>query len=73
MYREKADKIANYKSYSNRKKIDALLELNATIYTNLGTDSTKQERYTADVSSRHIYKHIKKIDESFGSLLLRGE
>ena len=73
MYREKADKIANYKSYSNRKKIDALLELNASIYTNLGIDSTKKERNYAEVSSRHIYKHIKKIDESFGSLLLRGE
>ena len=73
MYKAKADKIANYKSYSDKKKIDALLELNASIYTNLGKDSTKQEMHTAEVSSRHIYKHIKKLDEAFGSLLLRGQ
>tara|TARA_R110002167_G_scaffold322596_1_gene528491 strand:+ start:178 stop:408 length:231 start_codon:yes stop_codon:yes gene_type:complete len=71
MYREKADKIANYKTYSDKQKVDALLELNATIYTNLGLDSTKQEIKTAEVSSRHIYRHIKTIDDDFGRLLLR--
>lgn len=71
MYREKADKIANYKSYSDRKKIDSLLELNATIYANLGTDSTKTEWQTANVTSRHIYRLIKQYDERLGEMCLR--
>lgn len=71
MYKEKADKIANYKTYSKKQKIDALLELNASIYTNIGTDSTKQEKSNAEISSRHIYRHIQKLDEPFGRLLLR--
>ena len=37
------DKIVDY-TYSTKKKIDMLLELDATQYCNLGIDSTKQQK-----------------------------
>ena len=38
------DKIYNYKTISNRIKIDRLLEIDVIQYTNLGLDSTKKEK-----------------------------
>jgi hypothetical protein len=67
--RETADKILSYKSYSDKRKIDSLLELNAIIYTNLGTDSTATEKRTAQADSNYIYNTIKKIDSALGSFL----
>ena len=71
MYREKADKIVSYRTYSDKKKIDALLELSSDQYTNLGTDSTKTEINTAKLTSRYIFRLIKNIDNRLGNLLLR--
>jgi len=71
MYREKADKIDSYKTWSPKKKIDKLLELNAGIYVNLGIDSTKSECETAKTTSRYIYRIIKKYDKDQGALYLR--
>ncbi len=71
MYREKADKIDSYRSWSDKKKIDNLLELNAIIYTNLGTDSSKSEWENAEVTSRYIYRIIKKYNKSQGQMFLR--
>jgi len=64
------DKILNYKTYSVRKKIDALLEIDANIYCNLGTDSTKAERAEAKKQSRYIYRAIKELDRDMGHKLL---
>lgn len=64
------DKILNYKTYSDRKKIDALLELDATMYCNLGIDSTKTERLETKKQSRAIYRAIKTLDKSLGDSLL---
>ena len=36
MYRDRADKIMGYKTWSDAKKIDGLLEVNADQYCNLG-------------------------------------
>lgn len=71
MYREKADKIDSYTSWSDKKKIDRLLELNAIIYTNLGTDSSKAEWESAEVTSRYIYRIIKKYNKEQGQMFLR--
>ena len=71
MYRDRADKVINFKSWSTRKKIDNLLEIDATQYTNMGIDSTKSERQTAKITSRYIYRHIKTLDNKLGTLLLR--
>lgn len=60
------DKILNYKTYSVRRKIDALLEMDANIYCNLGCDSTKTERLEAKKLSRQIYRAIKTLDQEQG-------
>ena len=70
---ELIDKTYNYKTISNRDKIDRLLEIDSNQYTNLGFDSTKTEKDIVKKNSRYIYKTIKKIDESTGKLLLERQ
>ena len=66
-------KILTYKTWTDRKKIDALLEIDANMYTNLGTDSTKTEIRDTKKASRFIYRAIKSIDENVGKELLRTQ
>tara|TARA_R110001592_G_scaffold172075_1_gene410568 strand:- start:1356 stop:1586 length:231 start_codon:yes stop_codon:yes gene_type:complete len=70
---ELIDKTYNYKTISNRDKIDRLLEIDSNQYTNLGSDSTKTQKEIVKKNSRYIYKTIKKIDESTGKLLLEHQ
>ena len=65
------DKILNYTSVSDKGKIDRLLELDATLYCNLGSESTKTERKQAKVQSRQIYRAIKSINKRLGEQLLQ--
>ncbi len=60
------EKIMNRRNISADTKKDLLLEMDATIYTNMGTDSTKQERSQAKKNSTEIYKAIYKIDPMEG-------
>lgn len=55
---------------TDRQKIDALLELDAVMYTNLGIDSTKGEKTETKRKSRIIYNSIKKYDKTLGDLFL---
>lgn len=64
------DKIIGYKTWSDNKKIDTLLEMDCNMYTQLGVDSTKKEVTETKKNSRKIYNAIKKIDHTFGSSLL---
>jgi hypothetical protein len=59
------DKIVDYK-----KKIDMLLELDASQYCNLGIDSTKQQKEQVKKNSRYIYKAIAKLNSSMGKRFL---
>jgi len=70
---DKILKILGYKTWTDRRKIDALLELDVNMYTNLGTDSTKTERANVAKESRFIYRAIKSIDEKLGKDLLRTQ
>jgi len=63
-------KIVGYKTWSDKRKIDTLLEIDATAYTNLGTDSTKTQVENTRRDSRFIYRAIKSIDENLGKKLL---
>ena len=65
------EKILNYKSYSTRKKIDTLLEMDMNLYINMGADSTKTERSDTKKKSRKIYLAIKKLDKEMGSNFLK--
>ena len=67
---ELIDKTINYKSVSNREKIDRLLEIDAIQYTNLGTDSTKSEKLQVRRNSKYIYRAIQKLDYEIGSKFL---
>lgn len=66
-------KIVGYKTWSDKKKVDTLLEMDATAYTNLGTESTKTEREQTRRDSRFIYRAIKSIDERLGKELLHNQ
>jgi|TARA_B100000902_G_C27054019_1_gene785595 cob(I)alamin adenosyltransferase len=67
------EKIAEYKSWSKKRKVDTLLEIDADLYCNLGIESTKTEIEAIKIQSRKIYRLIKTIDEYSGKLLLRNE
>lgn len=71
MIRQKIDKIMSYKTYTDEDKIDRLLEINAKIYTNIGTDTNKSEIQQAESDSKYIYRNIQKLDDRLGRLLLR--
>tara|TARA_R110002050_G_scaffold285754_1_gene435575 strand:+ start:132 stop:392 length:261 start_codon:yes stop_codon:yes gene_type:complete len=69
--RTKANKIMLYSTYSDTKKIDCLLELDAIQYTNLGSDSLRSQRLEVRLNSKYIYRLIGNIDFKLGKLLLR--
>ncbi len=64
------DKIAEFKSWSDKKKLDELLRIDCHQYTNLGCDSSKSEREEVRKTSRKIYRLIKTIDKELGSKFL---
>ena len=70
---ELIDKILNYKSYSDKKKIDRMLEIDANQYCNSGSDATKTERETIRKNSRYIYRTIAKINPSMGKNFLQAQ
>ena len=63
-------KILDFKSWSKRRKIDTLLEIDMYLYSDIGTDSSKTEVNTAKKYSRKIYRAIKSIDNEMGGRLL---
>lgn len=68
--KEEIKKIAEAYQKTVRERIDQLLELDATQYTNLGSDSTKAEKAEVKKNSKVIYRTIKDLDEYTGKLLL---
>jgi len=55
------------------ERINQLLEIDATMYTNLGSDSTKAEKQEVKKNSRIIYRAIKDLDFETGKLLLQHQ
>ena len=55
------------------ERINQLLELDATMYTNLGSNSTKAEKQEVKKNSRIIYRAIKDLDFETGKLLLQHQ
>jgi hypothetical protein len=64
--------IVGYKTWTDKKKIDEMLEIDCNQYTNLGTDSLKKDRDLAKKNSRFIYRAIKSIDNNLGNLLYKA-
>jgi len=64
------DKIINFKSWNNRKKLDELFRIDAHLYCNLGITSSHRERTAVKRKSKAIYEAIETIDENIGKPLL---
>tara|TARA_R100001443_G_scaffold114946_2_gene131787 strand:+ start:292 stop:534 length:243 start_codon:yes stop_codon:yes gene_type:complete len=64
------EKITEFTSWNDRKKIDELLRIDCNMYCNLGTDSSTSEKNQAKRNSRKIYQSIKKIDKRMGDEFL---
>ena len=67
------EKILNFTSLSKKRKIDTPFEIDADLYCNLGSESSKTEVEKVKKQSRKIYKAVKTIDEYTGRLLLREQ
>lgn len=65
--------LSQRKRPTDKEKIDALLELDATLYMNLGSDSTMKEKAETKKKSRIIYRAIKVYDETLGSDFLKHQ
>ena len=70
---ENIDEIVNFKTWTDKQKIDTLLHINAILYSNLGTDSTKMEKEEVKKKSIDIFRKIKTIDKKLGYALLYSE
>jgi hypothetical protein len=67
---ESINKILSYKTWTDKKKVDSLLEMDCSMYASLGKDSTKKEKEEVRRNSRSIYKAIKEINPNLGTTLI---
>jgi len=67
------EKILSFTSWSKKKKIDKLLEIDADLYCNLGKETSKTQVANVKKLSKKIYRAIKTVDEYTGRLLLREQ
>jgi len=67
---EAINKILSYKTWTDKKKVDSLLELDCSMYAALGIDSTVKDKDIVIKDSRNIYKAIKQIDPILGTTLI---
>jgi len=65
-----AEKIARDFHLTIKQRTDQLLQLSATCHSNLGSDSTKEEKLTVKSNSKFIFNQVKGIDEKLGKLLV---
>jgi hypothetical protein len=68
--RKLAEKIAKDFQLSVKERTDAILEMDAIQYQNLGIDSTKTEKKKVKSDSKYLYKLVKGFNEADGNLLL---
>ena len=71
--REEVLRIAEDYQKTVIERINQLLEIDATMYTNLGSDSTKAEKQEVKKNSRIIYRAIRDLDIETGKLLLQHQ
>ena len=70
---EDIEKFLEFKTWTNKDKINKLLEIDCSLYAHLGTDSTKAEKEEVKRKSVEIYRTIKTIDKQLGDELLYSE
>ena len=64
------EKIVQFKTWTDRQKIDELLRIDAAMYCALGTDSTASERREVKRKSQEIYKGIRRVHKPTGDMFL---
>lgn len=67
---EDIEKIFEFKTWNDSKKIEELLRIDCRQYTNLGCDSSKTEKEEVKKNSRRIYRLIKKMNHRMGTEFL---
>jgi hypothetical protein len=65
-------RIVKYKTWSDKKKIDTLLEMDALMYCNMGKESSKTYKNNVKKKSRKIYYAIKQVDSELGGKLIQA-
>jgi len=65
-------KIVGYKTWSDKKKIDTLLEMDALMYCDMGMESSKTYKKNVKKKSRKIYYAIKQVDSDLGEKLIHA-
>tara|TARA_R110000765_G_scaffold327674_1_gene418768 strand:- start:469 stop:741 length:273 start_codon:yes stop_codon:yes gene_type:complete len=65
-----AEKIAKDFNLTIKERTDKLLQLSATGHSNIGIDSSKDEKIAVKSDSKYIFKQVKGIDERLGNLLV---
>ena len=64
------DRIVNFSTWSDKKKIDELFRIDTYMYTDLGKDSSSKDREEVIKKSRYICRAIQKIDPVMGKELI---
>lgn len=64
------EKIVQFKTWTDKQKIDELLRIDAAMYCALGTDSTASERRAVKRKSQEIYKGIRRVHKPTGDMFL---
>lgn len=72
-FKERVLQVARDFNISIKERVDKLLEINAFMYTELGSDSTKAEREEAKKNSRVIFRAIKEVDPYMGDMFLQHQ
>jgi len=72
-FKEHVFEVARDYNLSIKERVDKLLEINAFMYTELGSDSTKTEREEAKKNSRVIFRAIKEVDPYMGDMFLQHQ
>jgi hypothetical protein len=67
---EEIEDILEHTTWPDKKKVDTLLQMDCSMYTNLGTDSLRSEKDEVTNKSRKIYEAIQKVDHAMGSSFL---
>ena len=70
---EDIEKFMEFKTWTDKQKIDKLLEIDCSLYAHLGTDSTRSEKDEVKRRSLEIYRTIKTLDKKLGDELLYSE
>jgi len=70
---EDIENILKFNTWTDKDKIDKLLEIDCSLYAHLGIDSTKAEKEEVKKRSIEIYRTIKTIDKKLGDEFLYSE